>query len=41
MDQFKKSMSEMEKKTYDVAKQHLKTSFSMEKSIGYLNFISS
>lgn len=38
MDKFKESLSEMEKKTYEIAKEHLKTSFSMEKSIGYLNF---
>ena len=38
MDEFVKTLSEMERKTYEIAKEHLKTSFSMEKSIGYLIF---
>lgn len=39
MEEYKKSLSQIEKKTFEIAENHLKTSFSMEKSIGYLKFI--
>ena len=39
MEEYQKSLTEIEKKTFKIAENHLKTSFSMEKSIGYLKFI--
>jgi hypothetical protein len=33
------SMSDKEKKAYEIAKDHLGMSFQIEKSIGYINFI--
>ena len=33
------SLSKNEKKTFEIAEKQLKTSFRLEKSIGYLNFI--
>ena len=32
------SLDEKEKKTLEIAKSHLESSFDMEKSIGFLNF---
>ena len=31
-------LSEGERQTYEIAKQHLETSFSIEKSIGFINW---
>ena len=31
-------LSEGEKQTYEIAKQHLESSFSIEKSIGFINW---
>lgn len=39
MEEYRKSLTSIEKKTFEIAENHLKTSFSMEKSIGYLEFI--
>ena len=39
MDDYQKSLSSLEKKTHEIAKDHLKTSYSMEKSIGFKEFI--
>jgi hypothetical protein len=33
------SMSDKERKAYEIAKDHLGMSFQIEKSIGYINFI--
>ena len=33
------SMSDNERKAYEIAKDHLGMSFQLEKSIGYINFV--
>ncbi len=33
--EYLKTLTEIEKKTMEIAKDHLKTSFSIEKSVGY------
>jgi len=33
------SMTEKERKAYEIAKDHLGMSFQIEKSIGYINFV--
>lgn len=39
MEDYQKSLSLLEKKTHQIAKDHLKSSYSMEKSIGFKEFI--
>ena len=39
MSDYIKQLSESEKKALEIAKDHLQTSFSLEKSIGYNEFI--
>jgi DNA integrity scanning protein DisA with diadenylate cyclase activity len=34
-----KNMSKEEKQAYDIAKSHLESSFDVEKSIGFLNYL--
>ena len=34
-----KNMSKEERQAYDIAKSHLESSFDIEKSIGFLNYI--
>ncbi len=34
-----KNMSKEEKQAYDIAKSHLESSFDIEKSIGFLNYL--
>ena len=38
MEKYIESFNEKEKKAYKIAKEFLKTSFDIEKSIGYLGF---
>ena len=38
MDNYYKQLSSKEKHIYDIAKDHLKSSFSISKSIGYLEY---
>lgn len=38
MDDYKKTLSANEKKALQIAMEHLGTSFSLEKSIGYIQF---
>ena len=40
IEQYYESLSDMEKKAYVIAKEDLGTSFNVEKSIGYLNWLS-
>ena len=39
-EEYVKSLSEVEKATMKIAEDHLKTSFCMKKSIGYLKWLS-
>jgi len=32
------SLNDKERKAYEIAKQHLKSSFNIQKSIGYINY---
>jgi hypothetical protein len=38
-DEYILSLNEMEKKALEIAKSHLESSFNIEKSIGYLNWL--
>lgn len=37
-NEYLQQLSESERQTYEIANQHLESSFSIEKSIGYLNW---
>ena len=37
-EQFLKSLNEKERKSYHIAKDHLGTSFQLEKSVGFIQF---
>ena len=39
MDEYIKSLSEVERSTMKIAEEHLKTSFSLKKSIGYMKWL--
>ena len=39
MDEYIDGLSENEKMAMEIAKAHLETSFSLEKSIGYIKFL--
>ena len=39
MEEYIKSLSEVEKSTMKIAEEHLKTSFSLKKSIGYMKWL--
>jgi len=39
--QYLESLSEKEKKAYEIAKEHLGMSFQLEKSVGYLRWLKS
>ena len=39
VEKYLESLSEKEKKAYEIAKSHLGMSFQLEKSNGYLNYI--
>jgi len=39
-EEYVKSLSDLEKATMKIAEEHLKTSFSLKKSIGYLKWLS-
>ena len=41
MDEYLKTLSEKEKKSYDIAKEHLGSSFQLEKSVGFLKWVKS
>ena len=38
VDSYVKEMNPTEKKTYEIAKEHLESSFSIEKSIGFIKY---
>ena len=38
VEKYIQQLSESERKTYEIANQHLESSFSVEKSIGYLKW---
>ena len=38
ISRYLEQLSEGERKTYEIAKQHLQSSFSIEKSIGFINW---
>ena len=40
-DKYLSQLSDIERKTMAIAENHLQSSFSLEKSIGYLNFVDS
>ena len=40
-EEYLKSLSEVERSTMKIAEEHLKTSFSLRKSIGYIKWLSS
>ena len=37
-EKYLKQMSPMERRTYEIAKEHLESSFCIEKSIGFMKF---
>lgn len=39
-EEYLKSLSEVERSTMKIAEEHLKTSFSLRKSIGYIKWLS-
>ncbi len=39
MNEYVKQMSEKERRAYEIAKSHLQTSFDLEKSIGFKQFL--
>jgi hypothetical protein len=41
IDNYIKTFSSEEKTTFDIARSYLKTSFSIEKSIGFLDYLKS
>ena len=41
MEEYIKNFNEKEKKAYEIAKNHLKSSFNIEKSVGYINYTNS
>ena len=41
IDNYIKTFSSEEKMTFDIARSYLKTSFSIEKSIGFLDYLKS
>jgi hypothetical protein len=41
IDEYKQTLNEIEKKALEIAVKNLETSFCIEKSVGYLEFISS
>ena len=38
MEEYLKTLCEKERKSYDIAKEHLGTSFQLEKSVGFLKW---
>jgi hypothetical protein len=38
IDKYLQQMTSIEKKTYEIAKEHLESSFSLEKSIGFMKY---
>ena len=38
MEEYLKTFNKKEKQAYDIAQEHLGTTFQLEKSIGYLNW---
>ena len=38
LEEYLKTLSEKEKKSYEIAKDHLGSSFQLEKSVGFLNW---
>ena len=40
-DKYLSQLSDIERKTMSIAENHLQSSFSLEKSIGFLNFVDS
>jgi len=40
VEEYLKSLSEVERSTMKIAEEHLKTSFSLKKSIGYIKWLS-
>jgi hypothetical protein len=38
MEEYLKTLCEKERKSYDIAKEHLGTSFQLEKSVGFLTW---
>lgn len=38
INEYLKSLTPVEKKTLEIAKEHLQSSFNMEKSIGFINW---
>jgi hypothetical protein len=40
-DQYLDTLSEKEKKSYEIAKEHLGMSFQLDKSVGYLKWLKS
>lgn len=41
MEEYLETLSEKEKKSYDIAKEHLGSSFQLEKSVGFLKWVKS
>jgi hypothetical protein len=38
MEKYIKTLNDKERKAYEIAKTHLKSSFNIQKSIGYINY---
>jgi len=38
MEKYIKTLNDKERKAYEIAKSHLKSSFNIKKSIGYINY---
>lgn len=41
LDQYLETLSEKERKSYEIAKEHLGMSFQLDKSVGYLKWLKS